>query len=387
MPRSSCLFQGPRLIHLGVAVALAIFFFVDNTTSHAQDLVLRWAFDEDSGDAIDTGEAPAANGSLGTGAVRSTDTPGGGVGFAIDLSAPGTDSIVDGGFPSKVDSLAQATMTTWLKMTGDNSVDQGGSNNIRLLAKQFANATFDTFTWNLNPPNEDPTPENANTTSPDAFRMGIFIGGETAFDFAFADADIVDQGGQWTFVAMTYDGNSVADNVKFYWGDEDTGVMQLGSTLTADAGPFFPSGTNARLAVGLTDAAPTSDAAILGLQDDVRIYDGVLDLAGLEAVRLENLPQILSLPGDFNGDNVVNIADYTVWRDNLGSDDPLGGNGDETGGSTGVVDAADYALWKSQFGESLPPGVISQLAVPEPSAGVSLLAGAIVAASLLGRRK
>ena len=32
--------------------------------------------------------------------------------------------------------------------------------------------------------------------------------------------------------------------------------------------------------------------------------------------------------GDFNNDGKVDAADYTVWRDNLGSDFNLAGNGD-----------------------------------------------------------
>lgn len=60
------------------------------------------------------------------------------------------------------------------------------------------------------------------------------------------------------------------------------------------------------------------------------------------------------LPGDFNGDRAVDIADYTVWRNNLGGNFDLNGNGDEAGGSSGVVDAADYELWKANFGETSP---------------------------------
>jgi fibronectin-binding autotransporter adhesin len=58
------------------------------------------------------------------------------------------------------------------------------------------------------------------------------------------------------------------------------------------------------------------------------------------------------IAGDFNNDSAVNLADYTVWRDNLGGSFDLGGNGDEAGGSAGIVDAADYALWKANFGSA-----------------------------------
>ena len=57
-----------------------------------------------------------------------------------------------------------------------------------------------------------------------------------------------------------------------------------------------------------------------------------------------------SLAGDFNGDLVVDAADYTVWRDNFG-----------TPGFT----VEHYAIWKEHFGESAsgPPSN----AVPEPN--------------------
>jgi hypothetical protein len=79
----------------------------------------------------------------------------------------------------------------------------------------------------------------------------------------------------------------------------------------------------------------------------------------------------LALPGDYNSDGFVDAADYTVWRDSLGStgvDLTADGNGDE------LVDAADYHVWRSNYGNSLmntasTSGLTSNAAsVPEPSA-------------------
>jgi hypothetical protein len=57
------------------------------------------------------------------------------------------------------------------------------------------------------------------------------------------------------------------------------------------------------------------------------------------------------LPGDYNGDLMVDAADYSLWRDGLAmfvdSFDRADGNGD------GVVDRADYVVWKRQFGSSM----------------------------------
>ncbi|WP_425396015.1 hypothetical protein [Aeoliella sp.] len=92
----------------------------------------------------------------------------------------------------------------------------------------------------------------------------------------------------------------------------------------------------------------------------------------------------LGLEGDFNGDGLVNLADYTVWRNNLGSSADLNGNGDENSGSAGVVDAADYALWKQNFGASAAAASVTATAqVPEPSAVLLVLSG--VACCLVGR--
>lgn len=52
--------------------------------------------------------------------------------------------------------------------------------------------------------------------------------------------------------------------------------------------------------------------------------------------------------GDFNNDGTTNLADYTVWRDNLGSTGGLPNNG----GLDGNVDADYYQLWKANFGET-----------------------------------
>ena len=65
------------------------------------------------------------------------------------------------------------------------------------------------------------------------------------------------------------------------------------------------------------------------------------------------------LLGDYNGNQVVDAADYTVWRDRLGGSSLLN---DE---SPGTVDINDYNYWKSHFGQTLVAGGAS--AVPEPS--------------------
>lgn len=66
-------------------------------------------------------------------------------------------------------------------------------------------------------------------------------------------------------------------------------------------------------------------------------------------INFEN-PGIPLLPGDYNGDFEVNLADYTVWRDALGSE--LQSFSGADGNGNGIADQADYRLWKKNFGIS-----------------------------------
>lgn len=87
----------------------------------------------------------------------------------------------------------------------------------------------------------------------------------------------------------------------------------------------------------------------------------------------------VDLVGDYNADGSVNVADYTVWRDTLGSTTDLRANGDD---SNSVIDAADYGLWKQHFGTN----AASSAAVPEP-VGVSLALIALLLGAAIRRNR
>lgn len=74
----------------------------------------------------------------------------------------------------------------------------------------------------------------------------------------------------------------------------------------------------------------------------------------------------VALPGDYDGDGLVNDDDYAVWLADYGSTESLLADGN----NDGVVDAADYTVWRDNYGASWRDFIYSvSTAVPEPTAG------------------
>ncbi len=92
-----------------------------------------------------------------------------------------------------------------------------------------------------------------------------------------------------------------------------------------------------------------------------------------EGILVMDIPVPDFLPGDYNGNNVVDAADYTLWRDNLGSGASLP-NDDSPG-----VGQDDFDRWKTNFGMSAGGGSLSETssAVPEPVGSLMAAMGAL----------
>jgi hypothetical protein len=101
-----------------------------------------------------------------------------------------------------------------------------------------------------------------------------------------------------------------------------------------------------------------------------------------ESTTAPNVPPMLTiqfaaiLPGDYNNDGVVNAADYTTWRDQLGAPIALP---NETA-TPGIVTSDDYEVWKAHFG-AIRTGSAAQAQepAPEPCGATHVLVAAIVA--------
>lgn len=88
------------------------------------------------------------------------------------------------------------------------------------------------------------------------------------------------------------------------------------------------------------------------------------------AIHVEQEPAATT--GDYNGNGIVDAADYTVWRDSLGSTTNLAADGN----GSGVIDSGDYDVWKANFGNYSGSGAGANSAVPEPATAVLLILSA-----------
>lgn len=144
----------------------------------------------------------------------------------------------------------------------------------------------------------------------------------------------------------------------------------LGGTLEVTlTGGFTPGeGDMFTLITAGTGVANTFDNLLLPAgyewQVDYNQFDVTLSVVGLATV----------LTGDFNGDGVVDAADYTVWRNTLGSTTNLAADANDDQ----VVDHLDYDLWKANFGETLvsQAALAAAAAVPEPGS-ILVVLGAV----------
>jgi hypothetical protein len=119
------------------------------------------------------------------------------------------------------------------------------------------------------------------------------------------------------------------------------------------------------------------DLDSITLAEIIRLNTGITNLQ--DNVFFATTP---GLAGDFNFDGIVNAADYTVWRNSLGTEVSPFQGADATG--DGLVTQDDYTVWKNSFGLTLSSGAASgSQAVPEP-ASVVLFAGVLL--SVVGGR-
>ncbi len=252
---------------LTISSLIAMFIIMPPGAARA-DLLLEYLFDEASSGttpALDTGTGTAANGSFNGGSTRTGITPGGASTGALDTNGGGINDYLDTGgvTPAKLDGLTTFTLSTWLNLQNDPGVFD------RLISMHAASGGggFDFFI------------EDDLTTSFGANNFSLSLAADASTTVSSAAITPADG---WIFLAVTYNGNATNNNVFFYWGDEATGVAQIGGAGSINRGTLEPAGVELR--IGGTSRS-TSDRSPDAYFDNVRIHDTVLTGSELEAIR------------------------------------------------------------------------------------------------------
>ncbi|HEX5471643.1 MAG TPA: dockerin type I repeat-containing protein [Lacipirellulaceae bacterium] len=119
----------------------------------------------------------------------------------------------------------------------------------------------------------------------------------------------------------------------------------------------------------------THNAVVHLISDDIYLDLTFTDFnSGGDFTYIRSTPAAALTTGDYNGNGVVDAADYVIWRKTLNqSASPQGSGAD--GNSNGQIDAGDYSFWRQQFGSSVGSGAMvgQTSAVPEPLASILVL--------------
>lgn len=161
---------------------------------------------------------------------------------------------------------------------------------------------------------------------------------------------------------------------------QGTGSL-AGTFSSADGSTNYPEGAMVSAIFGSTKYNWTiTYQGNISWSDQINsVVNSINAVGGRDIVLIgQSIESAPGLPGDFNGDLVVNAADYTVWRDHLGSTTALPNDN----GLGTPIGSAHYDLWKSNFQSGA--GALGAAAVPEPAAVATCLLSAV---GLFGLRR
>ncbi len=178
---------------------------------------------------------------------------------------------------------------------------------------------------------------------------------------------------------VTYDTASIPQNAGVSFINESIAIQNAAGTWSqVDSLGLSNGHTNQTIHVAIP---LTSFAGLTAGSSSYTMYFALNGNWGTSAatVFFDNLALVnltAPLTGDFNHDGKVDMADYVVWRDTVGSTSNLAADAN----LNGVVDSADYQLWRGNFGAvgASGAGAGAFAPVPEPMPGLLLGMGVLV---------
>ena len=258
----------------------------------AQTAILEYKFDETGTTAPSTGSDATAV-TLRNSAGVATDlhsADGLGVsGLTGDRAFDNTASSDMGGSGGRadqadlaaIDTLTSFTLQGWFKTDGSTAIGGGSGSSQAVLLH--------------------------NTSGSGGSAAGFQVFGQQgdsklAVDNGNASTSEYGDTQSWIFFAVTYDGSSTSNNVKFYKGSASSEVT-LVTTLTIDKGRVEDDTGG----LGIGNESGSNNSPFDGYLDNVRVYgsqgdnSGVLTLTQLDSIRAGDVPPTVSSTSPTNG--------------------------------------------------------------------------------------
>jgi phospholipase/lecithinase/hemolysin len=148
-----------------------------------------------------------------------------------------------------------------------------------------------------------------------------------------------------TMVAAEHAANPTATLYQF-------DVYGLFEQVLARPSDFGLTNVTASAAPGLSPGDTSYDTSqIVSNPNQYLFWDDLHPTAAVHAILAQRMLDLFRLPGDFNGDGVVDAADYVSWR----------------AGQSSAHIPDDYNVWAAHFGQIAADGAGLGAAVPEPA--------------------
>jgi hypothetical protein len=248
---------------------------------------------------------------------------------------------------------------TYPGMLGMGLYDSGGSYSGIVVKTAWTFASSDTGVASLANAYNGPYPASLSDIPSTALSDGVFVRNGDKLTISLESLD----------PHATYD-------LQFYAAASSGPSYSLftitgSTTQQVHIAPLVNNSTQAPWVMGIT---PDSFNRI-SIDLEGRSADGLSNGSGwLNFMRI--VEHLLEIPGDFNGDRLVDDADYFVWRSAIGAT----GTNAADANHDGVVDGLDYVIWRKAMLANAGPGSGSgsgqfQSAVPEPASWPLLVLG------------
>jgi arylsulfatase A-like enzyme len=246
-----------------------------------------------------------------------------------------------------------------LKTTDLNGIglyDSGGGYSGIVMKAIWTNASSDTGVASLANSYNGPYPASLNDIPSTALSDGVFVRNGNKLTISLESLD----------PHATYD-------LQFY-AAASTGPTYSLFTITGSASQqihIAPLAGNSTQAPWIMGVVPDSYNRI-SIDLEGRADDGVANGSGwLNFLRI--VEHLFEVPGDFNGDRIVDSADYNVWRSQSG----LTGTKSADANHDGVVDGSDYIIWRKAMA-AIAAGSGSSIlqpsaSIPEPTSAALLI--------------